>query len=159
MYYINTPSSGSRYIFIIDTWWWTGWALVKKSARFHLPAAQLTVKLPKLTWSWTQWYRMSIVLDRFWVSDLLAIPTAHSLSQVMGVADWGYPSSARVNRRDVANWAQINRAAYSAAAAESTTVVIIVDKYATGALGVAPGSQSPRKKKPPALDLALVSDR
>ena len=102
--------------------------MVKKSAKFNLPGAQLTAKLPNLTWSWTQWYRISMVLEGFWVSDLLAIPTAHSLSQVIGVADWGYPSSARVSLSEVANWAQMNRAAYLAAAAESTTVVMTVDK-------------------------------
>ena len=63
---------------------------------------------------------------------MLAIPTAHSLSHVIGVADCGYPSSDRVSRWDVASCALMNSAVYSAAAAESTTVVMMVDKYATG---------------------------
>jgi hypothetical protein len=53
----------------------------------------------------------------------------------------------------------MNRAAYSAAAAESTTVTIIVEMYDTGALGISPGLHSPRNMKPPARDLDFDFDR
>ena len=46
---------------------------------------------------------------------------------MIGVASCRYPKSFSVNRSDVAAWAAMNAAAYSAAVAESTTVDIIND--------------------------------
>ena len=102
---------------------------------------------------------MSIVFDRFWVKDLLAIPTAHELSHNIGVANCGYPNSLRVCLMEVAACPLINRAAYSAAAAESTTVDMIVDIYSIGALGTWPSAYLPKYINPPARDLDLLSDR
>ena len=53
----------------------------------------------------------------------------------------------------------MNKAAYSADAAESTTVEMIVDRYTIGAFGTYPGAHLPRYINPPARDLDLDSDK
>ena len=59
---------------------------------------------------------------------MLAIPTAHSLSHIIWVDKREYPKSAIISLSEVTVCAAINKTAYSAATAESTTLEIIVDK-------------------------------
>jgi hypothetical protein len=60
---------------------------------------------------------------------------------------------------DVAACAAMNRAAYSAAVAESTMVEIMTDRYKIGALGLEPGLSLPKNMNAPALDRDLDSER
>ena len=62
-----------------------GTVLVKKSARFDSPGDQLMAKMLSLMWSRIQWYFMFMDLDFLGLAKLLAMLTAHELSQVMGV--------------------------------------------------------------------------
>jgi hypothetical protein len=68
---------------------------------------------------------MSIAFDLLCCTVLFTIPTALLLSQMIGVAGWGYPSSACVFRKPSAAWPFMNNAAYSASNAEETTEAII----------------------------------
>src|SRR5450830_214992 len=102
---------------------------------------------------------MSMVLVLFKLKVLLAIPTAHKLSQKISVSFCGYPRSVNVWRMLIAACPTINAAAYSVAVAEVTTVLMITLMKQIGALGASLSAQSPKNKMPPARDRASDSLR
>ena len=67
---------------------------------------------------------MSIDFDRRCLTVFVTNPTAQALSQSSYVGGWGYPKSDKVLRISTASRAAMNRAAFSASAADATTLAI-----------------------------------
>ncbi len=70
---------------------------------------------------------MSKDLDIFWVTEELAMPTAHSLSQYKGVGGCGCPKFSRIARSSVAIQAAAKTPAYSDSATKERTTGILVE--------------------------------
>jgi hypothetical protein len=70
---------------------------------------------------------MSKDLDIFWVTEELAMPTAHSLSQYKGVGGCGCPKFSRIARSSVAIQAAAKTPAYSDSATKEQTTGILVE--------------------------------
>ena len=62
---------------------------------------------------------------------LVANPAAEALSQRRDVGGWGYPKSDKILRISTASRAAMNRAAYSASAADATTAGMMVLRACT----------------------------
>ena len=104
---------------IVALWAVTDKIFVKKSAKLRAPFRQRT-------WNWCswilspiQWNLMSIDFDRRCLTILVANPRAQALSQSRDVGGWWYPKSDKILRISTASRAAMNRAAYSASAADA----------------------------------------
>ena len=74
---------------------------------------------------------MSIDFDQRCLIVLVANPTSQALSQSRDVGGWGYPKSDKILRISTASRAAMNRAAYSASAADATTAGMMVLRACT----------------------------
>ena len=105
---------------------------------------------------------MSMDLDRFCFKLFWAKFTAVVLSTWMGVGGCTWPRNLRACRNGMASFALSKVAAISVSAAEAMIFLTMAQRTCTAPLGLAYsglGHSSDKKKKPPALLLALDTER